>query len=129
MKRVALLSVIFGIAALVVAPAVQARVMSDDSAGGNAVVLQSDRIDGYGTSQPVPIRTDVLGGDGRPSDVVTWLDSELGKNPVTPTTTPISSSDESFPWDATLVAATLAGAMLLTFASLAVTRRRHRLSF
>ncbi len=129
MNRVALFSVIFGIAALVVAPAVQARVMSDDSAGGNAVVLQSDRIDGYGTSQPVPLRPDILGGNGQPSDVVTWLDSQLAKDRVSPTVAPISSPDESFPWDTTLVAATVAGAMLLTFASLAVTRRRHRLSF
>jgi len=155
MKRVTLFTLILGIATLIVAPAVQARVLSDDASGGNArvmsddsasgnakvlpadinsgsgtgssVALRPDILGGDGYSAPVPLRTDVLGGTGKPSPSVTWLTNQLRRDAPT-TVSPVSSRD-SFTWDATLLTATILGAMLLTLASLTVTRRRHRLSF
>ena len=142
MKRITLFTLVLGIGALIVAPAVQAHVMLDGSAGGNAkvlpadilggsspsgVALRPDILGGDGYSVPVSVRPDVLGGTGQPSPTVTWLTTQLRKDAGT-TVAPVSSRD-SFPWDATLATATILGAMLLTLASLAVTRRRHRLSF
>ena len=142
MKRHTLVTLVLGIATLVAAPAVQAHVMSDGSVGGNAkilpadtlgnstssgVTLRPDILGGDGYSVPVSVRPDVLGGTGKPSPTVQWLTIQLRKEAGT-TVWPVSSRD-SFPWDATLATGTILGAMLLTLASLAVTRRRHRLSF
>ena len=110
MKRLSLFTLIFGIAALIVAPALQARVMSDDSAGGNAkvlpadvnggitstsVTLHTDILGGSGYSAPVPIRTDVLGGTGKPSPGVTWLTNQLRNDPATEKTRSPSDHDTS----------------------------------
>ena len=143
MKRIALATFVLGIV-LVLAPVAQAHVMSDDSAGGNAVTLMTDTLGGGGGistsvairpdilggdggATPVPIRTDTLSGNGGNSDVVLWLTNELAKDRAADQATIISSSD-SFTWGETATVGFVA-ALLLAITATAVTRRRHRLSF
>src|SRR5918995_4428901 len=110
MKRTALVTLVLGLT-LIVAPAAQAHVMSDDGAGGNAVVLYTDTLGGSGTTSAVPLRPDILGGIGKPSDTVTWLEHELGKD-VAPADVAVASGGDSFAWGGAL-GATLLAAMLL----------------
>ena len=145
MKRITLITVILG-TALAVAPAVQAKVMTDGGTTptastkidgltpteyralvirsealnvryglGSATTVQPEVTDGWinsVTSSGYSFRPDVLGGNGGAS--------------VTPTAT----GGDSFAWDKVGIGfATLIAAMLLGFASLAATRRRHQPSF
>ena len=143
MKRIALATLVLG-TVLVLAPVAQARVMSDDSGGGNAVTLMTDTLGGAGISTsvairpdilggdggatPVPIRTDTLSGNGGNSDVVLWLENELAKDRAGAQSSVISSTDDSFAWGETATLG-LVVALLLAITATAVTRRRHRLSF
>lgn len=141
MKRTALVTLVFGLT-LIVAPAAQAHVMLDDGGSAGAVVLHTDTLGGSGSSPGVTLRADILGGDGYSAAVpmradvlggtgepsaATWLSSELRKDAAA-REVPIVSSGDSFAWSEALGAMLLAG-MLLTLATAAVTRRRHRLSF
>lgn len=143
MKRIALAGLVFGIV-LVLAPAAQARVMSDDSGGGNAVALQTDTLGGSGISPSVAIRPDVLGGNGAAtpvairtdtlsgtggnSDVVLWLTDQLAADRAADQVSVISGNDDSFAWGETAGLIVIVG-MLLALTATVVTRRRHRLSF
>ena len=144
MKRIAFATFVLGIV-FVLAPVAQAHVMSDDSAGGNAVALMTDTLGGGGGistsvairpdvlggdggATPVPIRTDTLSGNGGNSDVVLWLENELAKDRAAAQPSVISSTDDSFTWGETATVAFVA-ALLLAITATAVTRRRHRLSF
>jgi hypothetical protein len=145
MKRIALATFVLGIV-FVLAPAAQARVMSDDSGGGNAVTLMTDTLGGGGIasqsvairpdilggdgggSAPVPILTDTLAGNGGNSDVVLWLTNQLEQDRAAEQASIVSSNDDSFAWGETAGVTIIVG-MLLVLTATAVTRRRHRLSF
>jgi hypothetical protein len=128
MKRITLITLVFGIAVLF-APAAQARVMSDDSGGGNAVALQTDTLGGNGLRASVPIRPDVLGGTGEPNPQVIHPDILGGDGGASARDIPVvSGNGDSFAWGQVAGIALLA-AMLLALATTTVTRRRHRLSF
>lgn len=127
MKRIALATFVLGIV-LVLAPVAQAHVMSDDSGGGNAVVLHTDTLGGSGISTSVAIRPDVLGGTGQPNPQTIHTDVLGGDGGASTRQLPtLSVGSDSFVWGETATVA-LAVAMLLV-AGAAVTRRRHRLSF
>jgi hypothetical protein len=132
MKRTLLISLILG-TVLVLAPATRAVVLSAESGGaGGGLVFHADVLGGSGTAPastlqpvvvtdgwmasitPATLRPDTLGGDGGAST----------------REAPIATGGDSFAWgDVTIGAAALAGALLLAFATLTVTRRRHALGF
>jgi hypothetical protein len=122
MKRLALFSLILG-TALALVPVASSMVLSDGGGGGGglaatpggvdpatqAVLLRSKALaDDYGANG-VTFHTDVLGGNGGSSAAPT-------------------AAGDSFDWNPVL-AATLAGMLLLAAAATAVTRRKHRLSY
>jgi len=120
MKRLALMSVIIG-TALAIVPIASSMVLGDGGGiataaipGGvdpatQATVLRSAGLAGYYGASGVTLHTDILGGSGGSSAA------------------PAATSD-SFNWTPVL-AATLAGMLLLAAAATAVTRRKHRLSY
>jgi len=142
MKRSAIVILVLGIG-LVLAPSSLAHVMLDSGGSGGGVVLHTDTLGGGGTapaialrpdvlggdgeSAAIPIHTDVLGGTGEPSATVTWLTNELRKDRASEARV-VSGGGDSFAWGEA-AGLTLLGAMLLALATVAVTRRRHRLSF
>jgi hypothetical protein len=123
MKRLALFSLILG-TALALVPVASSMVLSDGGGGSGgglaaapggvdpatqAVLLRSKALaDDYGANG-VTFHTDVLGGNGGSSAAPT-------------------AAGDSFDWNPVL-AATLAGMLLLAAAATAVTRRKHRLSY
>ena len=123
MTRVALFSLILG-TALALVPVASSMVLSDGGGGSGgglaatpggvdpatqAVLLRSKALaDDYGANG-VTFHTDVLGGNGGSSAAPT-------------------AAGDSFDWNPVL-AATLAGMLLLAAAATAVTRRKHRLSY
>jgi hypothetical protein len=123
MKRLALFSLIIG-TALALAPVASSMVLSDGGGGSGgglaaapagvdpatqAVLLRSEALaEDYGANG-VTFHTDVLGGNGGSSAAPT-------------------AAGDSFDWNPVL-AATLAGMLLLAAAATAVTRRKHRLSY
>ena len=124
MKRLALFGLIIG-TALALVPVASSMVLSEGGGGGSgsglaaapggvdpatqAVLIRSKALaDDYGANG-VTFHTDVLGGNGGSSAAPT-------------------AAGDSFDWNPVL-AATLAGMLLLAAAATAVTRRRHRLSY
>jgi hypothetical protein len=123
MTRLALFSLILG-TALALVPVASSMVLSDGGGGSGgglaatpggvdpatqAVLLRSKALaDDYGANG-VTFHTDVLGGNGGSSAAPT-------------------AAGDSFDWNPVL-AATLAGMLLLAAAATAVTRRKHRLSY
>jgi hypothetical protein len=122
MKRLALFSLIIG-TALALVPVASSMVLSDGGGSGGglaatpagvdpatqAVLLRSKALaDDYGANG-VTFHTDVLGGNGGSSAAPT-------------------AAGDSFDWNPVL-AATVAGMLLLAAAATAVTRRKHRLSY
>ena len=75
-----------------------------------AVLLRSKGLSNYYGANGVNFHTDVLGGNGASSS------------------TPIAASGDSVNWN-TVLAATLAGLLILALAAAMVTRRRHQPSF
>ena len=121
MKRLALISMIIG-TALAIVPIASSMVLGDGGGGiataaipggvdpaTQATVLRSAGLAGYYGASGVTLHTDILGGSGGSSAA------------------PAATSD-SFNWTPVL-AATLAGMLLLAAAATAVTRRKHRLSY
>src|SRR5436190_18869773 len=120
MKRLALITLIVG-TALALVPVASSMVLDDGggiataAAPGavdpatQAVVLRSNGLAGYYAGNGVTFHTDILGGNGG--------------SPAAP-----ASTSDSFNWTPVL-AATLAGMLLLAAAATAVTRRKHRLSY
>jgi hypothetical protein len=75
-----------------------------------AVLLRSEGLSNYYGASGVNFQTDVLGGTGGSSS------------------TPIAAGGDSVDWN-TVLAATLAGMLILALAAAMVTRRRHQPSF
>jgi hypothetical protein len=99
-----------------------------------AVVLRSQELGDYYAAQKissVPIRDGWMSSVTPQSSGIVFHTDVLGGDGGTPVTnTPIATGDDSFAWNLTAIgAAGLAGAMLLALGTLAVTRRKHILSF
>jgi hypothetical protein len=143
LKRLALITLIVG-SALAIVPVATSQVLSEAGAGGlgglaatpsstdpatqavilrsqalakhyvdpatQAVLLRSKGLSNYYGANGVNFHTDVLGGTGGSSS------------------TPIASSGDSVEWN-TVLAATLAGMLILALAATMVSRRRHQPSF
>jgi hypothetical protein len=143
LKRLALITLIVG-SALAIVPVATSHVLSEAGGGGvgglsaapsstdpatqavllrsealakhyvdpatQAVLLRSKGFSNYYGANGVNFHTDVLGGNGASSS------------------TPIAASGDSVDWN-TVIAATLAGMLLLALAATMVSRRRHQPSF
>jgi hypothetical protein len=120
-KRLALITVVLG-SALALVPFASAVVLLDGGSSGSvariapatdpatqAVLLRSQGLSSYYSTNAVTVRPDVLGGKG------------------TPLSTSVSTGD-SFNWSNAL-AITLAGMLILAIAATTMTRRRHQPSF
>ena len=122
MKRLALFSLIHG-TALALVPVASSVVLSDGGGGSGAVaaapgsidpatqavLLRSKGLANYYGANGVTFHTDTLGGNGGSSAAPT-------------------AAGDSFDWSPVL-AATLAGMLLLAAAENVVTRRKHNLSY
>ena len=142
MKRLALISLIVG-SALAIVPVATSQVLSEAGGGigglsaipsstdpatqavllrsqalakhygdpaTQAVLLRSKGLSNYYGANGVTFHTDVLGGNGASSS------------------TPIAAGGDSIEWN-TVLAATLAGMLILALAATMVTRRKHQPSF
>jgi len=91
-------------------PAIATAVRNHVDPATQAVLLRSKGLADYYSQNATTFHADVLGGTGGSS------------------TTPIAATDSSVDWN-TVLAATLAGMLILALAATMVTRRKHQPSF